>query len=129
MAANQAQGRYLTLFLAALTVLCAGIAYFSSGIGKLVGLVGVVGLVAALAGFSSIKGGEGKTPQRGGASGLKATGAILAAAGWILVLVGIQIVTTTGGRIVLGLLGIGVSLYGITSVLPAAYNKNASWKG
>lgn len=129
MAATQAQGRYLTGFLVALTALCAGIAYMSTGIGKLLALVGAIGLLATLVSFLNIKAAEGKTGQRSGAGWLKAIGAILASAGWILVLVGVQVITSTGGRIVLGLLGIAVSLFGIIYVLPTAYNKNAAWKG
>jgi len=36
---------------------------------------------------------------------------------------------STGGRIIFALLGIGVSLVGVIYILPAAFNKNAFWKG
>ena len=45
MAANRQQGRYLTLFWAAVTLICAGIAYVTGGFGK---LVLILGLAAAL---------------------------------------------------------------------------------
>ena len=128
MAANTSQGRSFGLFLVALTAVCAGFAYSSSGIGKLVGALGAVGLVASLLGFLKIKPGEGKTAQRLGGDGLKGVGALFACLGWVIVLVGIQYVPSVGGRIVLGLAGIAVSLFGILYILPAAFNKNAIWK-
>ena len=36
MAANKQQGSYLTLFWTGATALCAGLAYFAEGFGKLV---------------------------------------------------------------------------------------------
>lgn len=128
MAANTSQGRSFGLFLVGLTAVCVGIAYSSSGLGKLVGAAGAVGLVLALLGFLKIKPGEGKTAQRRGGEGLKAVGALFACLGWVVVLVGVQYVPSTGGRIVLGLVGIVVSLFGILYILPTAFNKNAIWK-
>ena len=58
----------------------------------------------------------------------KVVGALLACLGWVVVLVGLPLVTGTGGRIVLALGGIAVSLFGIIYVLPTAFNKNAIWK-
>ena len=94
MAASTGQGRSFATFLVGLTVACTGIAYFSSGMGKLALLLG----------------------------------AFIACFGWILILFGLHLVTGTGGRIVLALVGIAVSLFGIIFVLPAAFNKNAIWK-
>jgi uncharacterized membrane protein YgaE (UPF0421/DUF939 family) len=37
-------------------------------------------------------------------------------------------ISSTGGRIVLALVGIGISLFGILVILPGAFNKNAVWK-
>lgn len=128
MAASTGQGRSLTTFLVGLTVMCAGIAYFSSGSGKLLALLGAGGLLASFAGFRKIKPLEGKPAQNPGAGTMKLLGAFIACFGWILILFGLHVVTGTGGRIVLALLGIGVSLVGIVYVLPTAFNKNAIWK-
>jgi uncharacterized protein (DUF697 family) len=59
---------------------------------------------------------------------MKAIGAFLAAFGWLVTLFGMHLTDSTGARIVLALVGIGVSLTGIVFVLPAAFNKNAIWK-
>jgi uncharacterized membrane protein YgaE (UPF0421/DUF939 family) len=59
---------------------------------------------------------------------MKLMGAFVSALGWVLILAGLHVVTGTSGRIVLGLVGIGVSLFGILYILPAAFNKNAIWK-
>ena len=48
--------------------------------------------------------------------------------GWVITLFGMHLTPSTGGRIVLALVGIAVSLFGIIVVLPAAFNKNAVWK-
>jgi hypothetical protein len=108
--------------------MCAGIAYFSSGSGKLLAVIGAVVLGASFLGFLKIKPLEGKSAQLPGSGGMKLLGAFIAAFGWILILVGLHVVTGTGGRIVLSLVGIGVTLFGIIFVLPAAFNKNAIWK-
>ena len=50
------------------------------------------------------------------------------ALGWIVTLGGLRVVNSNGGRIVVALLGIGVSFFGILYVLPAAFNKTAFWK-
>jgi hypothetical protein len=128
MAASARQGRSLTTFLVGLTMTCAGIAYFSSGSGKLLTLLGAGILLASFAAFKKIKPLEGTPAQNPGAGSMKLLGAFIACFGWILILFGLHVVTGTGGRIVLGLLGIGVSLVGILYVLPAAFNKNAIWK-
>ena len=128
MAASTSQGRMFTGFLVALTTLCAGIAYVSTGLGKLAAAVGAVLLVVVLAGLARIKPLEGKTAQKTAPEALKVTGALISCLGWVLVLVGLPYVPSTGGRIVLALVGIGVSLFGIIYVLPSAFNKNAIWK-
>jgi len=53
---------------------------------------------------------------------------IVALLGWIVTVLGVPHVPSTGGRILLALVGIATSLFGIVVVLPAAYNKNAIWK-
>jgi hypothetical protein len=128
MAATTGQGRSFTTFIVGLTIECAGIAYFSTGWGKLAAVVGVLLLAMSLLTFLKIKPLEGKPAQKPSAGAMKALGAFIAAFGWFLILVGLHVFTATGGRIVLGLVGIGVTLYGIIYVLPAAFNKNAIWK-
>ena len=128
MAANSGQGRSFATFIVGLTVACTGVAYFSSGIGKFALVVGVVIFALSLVQFLKLKPREGAPAQIAGAGGLKALGAFIACFGWILILGGLHVVTGTGGRIVLGLIGIAVSLFGIIFVLPAAFNKNAIWK-
>ena len=55
MAASKTQGSYLALFWTAITVLCAGFAYFTEGFGKLVLVIGLAGVVISLFGFLKIK--------------------------------------------------------------------------
>ena len=128
MAADTKQGRSLTTFLVGLTTLCAGLAYVSIGIGKVVLVIGGFTVVLSLFGFLKIKPLEGRTAQNSSPGGLKALGAFLACFGWILVLAGLHVVTSVGGRIALALVGIAVSLFGILYILPTAFNKNAIWK-
>jgi hypothetical protein len=128
MAASSGQGRSFATFLVGLTVACVGIAYLSSGMGKLALVVGLAIFGASLLGFLKIKPLEGKPAQFGGATGMKLLGAFIAAFGWIVILFGLHVVTGTGGRIALSLVGIGVTLFGIIYVLPAAFNKNAIWR-
>jgi hypothetical protein len=128
MAANKSQGSYYTLFLVGATVLCAGIFEFSSGLGKLLLLVGAVVLVGSLFGMLGVKSQEGKTAMPVSAMSMKLLGAAAAALGWVITLFGMHITPSTGGRIVLALVGIAVSLFGIIVILPAAFNKNAVWK-
>jgi hypothetical protein len=128
MAANRQQGSYYGLFLVACTVLCAGIYLFSSGMGKLLLLVGAVGVIGSLLGMMSIKSLEGKTALKPSPLGMKLMGAACSALGWVITLFGMHLTPSTTGRIVLALVGIGVSLFGIIVILPAAFNKNAVWK-
>lgn len=128
MAASKGQGRSFAVFLVGLTVACAGLASWSGGSGKLLLIVGVVGIVVSLVMALGIKPQEGKVAQRPSAEGPKIMGALVALLGWVVTVVGIQFVTGTGGRILLALVGIATSLFGIVVVLPAAFNKNAIWK-
>lgn len=128
MAATTGQGRSFTTFLVGFTLACVGIAYFSSGFGKPVFALGLVIFVISLFRFLKLKPLEGATAQGASPAAMKAVGAFLAALGWIITLFGMHLVDGTGGRIVLALVGIGVSLIGMIVVLPAAFNKNAIWK-
>jgi hypothetical protein len=128
MAANKGQGRSFAVFLVGLTVACAGLASWSGGFGKVLLIIGVVFVVMSLMMARGIKPQEGRIAQRPGPEGAKIMGALIALLGWIVTVVGIQFVTGTGGRIILALVGIATSLFGLIVVLPAAYNKNAIWK-
>ncbi len=128
MAANSGQGRGFTTFLVGLVLACVGIAYFSSGFGKPVFAVGLVIFVVSLFGFLKLKPLEGKPAMNASPTVMKAIGAFLAAFGWVITLFGVHLTDGNAGRMVLALVGIGVSLIGIIFVLPAAFNKNAIWK-
>ena len=128
MAAHSGQGRSFATFLVGLTIACAGIAYLSSGYGKLLLVLGVAIFLASLFGFLKIKPTEGKPAQKPSSAGMKLLGAFLAAFGWVLTLFGLHLSDGVGGRIVIALVGIAVSLAGMIYVLPAAFNKNAIWK-
>jgi hypothetical protein len=128
MAANRSQGTYYGLFLVASTVLCAGFYEYSSGSGKLLLVLGAVGLIGSLFGMLGIKSLEGKTALKSNPMAMKLVGAACSALGWGITLFGMHLTPSTSGRIVLALVGIAVSLFGIIVVLPAAFNKNAVWK-
>ena len=128
MAASTGQGRGFATFLIGFTAICAGIAYMSTGLGKLVLAAGAVIFVVSLFGFLKIKPLEGKPAQKVASTVMKLVGAFCAALGWVITLFGLHVVDGTGGRIVLALVGIGVSLFGIIYILPTAFNKNAIWK-
>jgi len=128
MAANRSQGSYYTLFLAAATVLCAGIFFWSGGMGKLLFVVGAAGIAGSVFGMLSIKSLEGKTALKPSPLVMKLIGAGASALGWVITLFGMHLTPSVSGRILLALVGIGVSLFGIIVVLPAAFNKNAVWK-
>jgi hypothetical protein len=128
MAANKSQGSFFTLFLVAATVFCAGLFDWSSGLGKLLFVIGAIGLIASFFGMLKIKPLEGSTALKASPLGMKLVGAFIAAGGWLITLFGMHLTSSVGGRLVLALIGIGVSLFGIIVVLPAAFNKNAVWK-
>jgi len=128
MAATKSQGSYFGLFLVGGTVLCGGIALFASAAGKLLVLVGAGILLAAAGGFLKIKPLEGETPVLPSPEAMKWVGAGVALLGWVVTIGGLHFVDTSGGRIVVSLLGIAVSFFGMLYVLPAAFNKTAFWK-
>src|SRR5437016_12641747 len=98
MAANKQQGSYLTLFWTACTVLCAGLAYFSEGFGKLVLLIGLAGVVIILVGFLKIKPFEGKTAGPATIASLKALGIAVALGGWVVTIAGSHLPTIVDCR-------------------------------
>ncbi len=128
MAASTGQGRSFTTFLVGFTVACVGIASISTGLGKFLLAAGVVIFIGSMFGFLKLKPLEGKPAQNSSPAGMKILGAFLCAIGWVITLFGMRIATATTGRLVLALVGIAVSLFGMLYVLPAAFNKNAIWK-
>jgi len=96
--------------------------------GKLLFLVGAIGFIASLFGMLKIKSLEGATALKPGPEAMKLLGAIVALLGWGITLFGMHLTPSVFGRIVLALIGIAVSLFGILVVLPGAFNKNAVWK-
>ncbi len=128
MAANTGQGRSFATFLVGLTAACAGIAYLSTGLGKLAAVAGVAILLVSLFGFLKIKPLEGKPAQNASSTAMKLVGAFIAAFGWVLTLFSLHVSQSVGGRIFLSLVGIAVTLFGIVYILPAAFNKNAIWR-
>ena len=128
MAANKQQGSYVTLFWAAATALCAGMAYFTEGFGKLVLVLGLAGVVISLIGFLKIKPMEGKSGTPEGKTTLKLLGLAVALGGWFITIAGLHITTSVGGRMVFALVGIGVSLIGVIGVLPVAFGKGMAGK-
>lgn len=128
MAASKSQGSYLVLFWTAITVLCAGIAYFAEGFGKLVMLIGLAGVALALVGFLKIKPLEGKTAEPAGNMGMKLLGIVVTWGGWFVTVVGLHLTPNVAGRLVFALVGIAVSLVGIIGVLPVAFGKSVAGK-
>ena len=59
---------------------------------------------------------------------MKWLGARVCLLGWLVTLGGLHLVNSNGGRIVVALVGIGLSLFGMLYVLPVAFNKTAFWK-
>ncbi|HVU48816.1 MAG TPA: hypothetical protein VHD85_22000 [Terracidiphilus sp.] len=128
MAATTSQGKSFTTFIVGITVAAAGIAYWSSGLGKITCVVGLVVVALSLAGFLKIKPLEGKTgtPVQPFVMQLAGVGAALL--GWVIVLFGIHLSSAVTGRLITALVGLAVSLVGVLYFLPAASNKNAIWK-
>lgn len=128
MAATKSQGRSFGLFLGGLTATCAGIAAFSSGMGKAALVIGLVVLAASFFTFIKLKPLEGKPALGSQPAVMKLVGAIVTAGGWLLTLFGLHLTASVGGRMVIALVGLAISLVGMIGILPAACNKNAIWK-
>jgi len=128
MAANKQQGSYLTVFWTAATALCAGLAYFAEGFGKLVLVLGLAGVVISLIGFLKIKSLEGKAASVPGNPVMKLLGIAVALGGWFVTIAGLHITTSTGGRLIFALVGIAVTLVGVLGVLPVAFGKSMAGK-
>jgi hypothetical protein len=59
---------------------------------------------------------------------MKLVGILLAIFGWLLPVIGLTMTTSTGARMFLCILGIGVAFGGILKVLNDAHQKQAIWK-
>jgi hypothetical protein len=129
MAATKSQGRAFTLFMVGLTTAAAGIAYFSSGSGKLALIVGLVALVVSFVILRRLKPLEGKVALGAQPAVMKLAGLCLALLGWLTVLFGLHLTTSVSGRMTTSIVGLVISLAGVLFVLPMAANKNAIWKG
>ncbi|MGA9669618.1 MAG: hypothetical protein WBQ94_10435 [Terracidiphilus sp.] len=128
MAATKSQGKDFATFMAGLTAVCAGIAYSSSGFGKVALVLGAITVVVALWGFFKIKPLEGKTGNGLQPAVMKLVGLVVVILGWLTVLVGLHLTASVGGRMTTSILGFAISLAGIIFVLAPAVSKNAIWK-
>jgi hypothetical protein len=128
MAATTSQGKNLTLFMTGLTAVCAGIAFFDSGVAKVALIVGAAVLAVSLWGFFKIKPLEGKTGDGSQPAVMKLIGVAVVMAGWLFVLFGLHLTASVGGRMVTSIVGFAISIAGIFFVLVPAANKNAIWK-
>jgi hypothetical protein len=59
---------------------------------------------------------------------MKLTGILLAVFGWLVPLVGLTMTSSTGVRMFLCILGIGITLVAILKVLNQAHQKEAIWR-
>ena len=59
---------------------------------------------------------------------MKLVGILLALAGWLIPVAALSITLPVGGRLIVSLVGIGISLIGILVVLNGAHQKHAIWK-
>ncbi|HEX4030335.1 MAG TPA: hypothetical protein VHX20_08210 [Terracidiphilus sp.] len=128
MAATKSQGKSFTLFMVGLTAACAGIAYFTTGVGKVALLIGLVAVAISLFEFFKIKPLEGRTGAGAQPAALKLAGVVVVLLGWVVVLLGLHLTAGVGGRMVMSIIGIAISLGGIFFLLAPASSKNAIWK-
>jgi len=128
MAATTSQGKTFTLFMVAITVAAAGLAYIATGGGKLALVIGLIGIAASLASFLKIKPLEGRAAMADEPVVMKLAGIACALGGWLIVLYGIHLSSSVGGRLATTLVGLAVTLAGVIGLLPAAARKNAIWK-
>jgi hypothetical protein len=128
MAATTSQGKSFALFIAGLTAAAAGVAFVTSSMGKLDLVVGIAALAVAFIAFFKIKGFEGETAATAQPMLLKMGGVCVAVLGWLIVLIGLHLTASVGGRMTTTVIGLIVSLVGTIGILPIAASKNAIWK-
>ena len=59
---------------------------------------------------------------------MRIVGILLALAGWLIPVATLPMSLAAGARVIVSLVGIGISLIGILVVLNGAHQKNALWK-
>ena len=59
---------------------------------------------------------------------MKLIGVLLAVFGWLLPVVGLGLTSSTGARLVICIVGIGITLTAILRLLIKAHEKEAVWK-
>lgn len=128
MAATKSQGVKVTLFMFGLTAVTAGIAFFSSGMAKVALVLGSIAVLISLWGFFKIKPLEGKIARGAQPALLKLAGVAVVVAGWLVVLFGLHLTSSVGGRMATSIVGLAISLAGICYILAPAVSKNAIWK-
>ena len=128
MAATKSQGTDFTLFIGGLTAVCSGIAFSSSGTGKIALVLGSVAVIVALWGLFKIKPLEGRTGGGTQPAVMKLIGVAVVLLGWLTVLFGLHVTASVGGRMMTSVVGLVISLAGIFFVLAPAASKNAIWK-
>jgi uncharacterized membrane protein len=128
MAATTQQGKSFTLFMVGITATATGIAFISSGTGKVALVIGVLAVAISLFGFLKIKPLEGVTAEGAQPAVMKLAGVGLALLGWLVVLIGLHLTASVSGRMTTTILGLVVSLAGVLFILPTASSKNAIWK-
>ena len=128
MAATKSQGKAFTLFMAGITVLSAGVAYFSSGSGKAAFIFGLIVVAVSFGIFLKLKPLEGKVADGMQPAVLKLIGLAVIVLGWLTVLFGLHVTASVSGRMATTIIGFAISLVGALYILPMAANKNAIWK-
>lgn len=126
MAANKQQGKSFALFLVGGTIASAGL--LGAALGKVALVIGLVLIVLSLFWMFKIKPLEGKVSNGLQPAAMKIVGVTASLLGWLIVLFGLHLSASVGGRMVFAIVGILVSLIGSLVILPAACNKNAIWK-
>jgi uncharacterized membrane protein len=90
--------------------------------------VGLVAVALSVFGFFKIKPLEGKTGMGPQPAVLKLAGVAVVLLGWLIVLFGLHLTASVGGRMSTSIIGLAISLAGIGFVLAPAASKNAIWK-
>jgi hypothetical protein len=57
-----------------------------------------------------------------------AAGIVVTLLGWVLAVASVGVASGVGARLIITLLGMAISLFGIIGILNPAYVKNAIWK-
>ena len=128
MAANKGQGRSFALFLVGLTTAGTGLGVLSGGMGTVVMLIGIVLIAVSLWNGFQLKPLEGAIALKSQPAVAKLAGVVVVLVGWGIVLLGLHLTPSVGGRMIAALVGLGIILFGVCYILPVACNKNAIWK-